>query len=72
MVGTKEVNLSYARNVLDYNRVRKRNINSEKRRSQLKEAHKKSLLLHAMENENFELPSDIVKEKKKEVSKMEV
>ena len=69
---TLERKLSYTRNVLDYNRVKRRNINSEKRRSQLKEAHKKSLLLHAMENENFELPEDLKKDKKETVSKMEI
>ena len=69
---TLERKLSYTRNVLDYNRVKRRNINSEKRRSQLKEAHKKSLLLHAMENENFQLPEELRKDKKESVSKMEI
>ena len=69
---TLERKLSYTRNVLDYNRVKRININSEKRRSQLKAAHKKNMLLHAMENENFELPEDLKKDKKETVSKMEI
>ena len=67
--------LAFTRGPLDLNNraKKKKNISSEKRRKLLKDEHRKNLILHAMEDETFQLPADMDKkdEKDKKLTRMQ-